>query len=91
MTTGKPRRYIVRNARNAAGTVMAAATLAAVTAFTSAPTAAPASASSSTSQAPSRIQGVHADMQRAVALRQVTPEQAQRFERQLVRRIQGDA
>ncbi|MDQ6753290.1 MAG: hypothetical protein M3017_07790 [Actinomycetota bacterium] len=90
MSTGKPRRYIVRSARVAAGTVMAAATLAAVTAFSSAASAPPASATSA-SETPSRIMGVHADMERAVALRQVTPEQASRFEQQLIRRIQADA
>jgi hypothetical protein len=92
MTTAKPRQYVVRNAKVTAGTMMAAATLAAVTAFSSSPTAPPTTASSSSaSQAPARIQGVHADMERAVALRQVTPEQAQRFEQQLIRRIQADA
>lgn len=91
MSTGKPRRYIVGNARVAAGSIMAAATLAAVTAFASAPPVAPQPTTTGAAAPPSRLQGVHADLKRAVALRQVTAEQADRFEAQLVRRIQAGA
>ncbi len=86
MSTGKPRRYIVRGAKIAAGTMIAAATLAASTAFSAA-----GSTPSPNAAASSRIDGVHADLARAVALRQVTEEQAGRFEQQLIRRIQTDA
>ncbi len=86
MSTGKPRRYIVRGAKIAAGTMIAAATLAASTAFSAA-----GSTTSSSPATSSRIDGVHADLARAVALRQVTEEQAGRFEQQLIRRIQSDA
>jgi len=44
---------------------------------------------SPTNSASSRIAGVQEDMARAVALRQVTPEQAAFLEGQLVRRIQS--
>ncbi|MCU6482225.1 hypothetical protein QO003_002018 [Arthrobacter silviterrae] len=77
----------------AVGTAVAAATLAAVTAL-SGPvySSDPASIlSSPANSASSRIAGVHADMARAVALQQVTPEQAAFLEQQLVRRIQADA
>ncbi|MGO4383230.1 hypothetical protein [Specibacter sp. RAF43] len=67
------------------GTAVAAATLAAVTVL-SAPGTAPAPASASVT---SRIAGVQEDMARAVALRQVTAEQAAFLENQLVRRIQA--
>ncbi|WP_434615197.1 hypothetical protein [Arthrobacter sp. A5] len=86
MSTGKPRRYIVRGAKVAAGTMLAAATLAASTAFSGVGTSTPSPAAAS-----SRIDGVHADLAHAVALRQVTQEQAGRFEQQLIRRIQSDA
>jgi hypothetical protein len=88
MSQGKPRRYIVQNARLTAGTAMAAAALAAVTAF--APAAAAPSSVSATASG-SRIDGIHADLARAVALGQVSEEQAGRFEEQLVRRIQSGA
>ncbi len=85
MSTGKPRRYIVRGAKIAAGTMLAAATLAASSAFSGVGASTP-----SPTAASSRIDGVHADLVRAVALRQVTQEQAGRFEQQLIRRIQSD-
>jgi hypothetical protein len=73
------------------GTAMAAATLAAVTVL-----AAPvisqdpaAILASPVNSASSRIAGVHEDIARAVALNQVTPEQAAFLEKQLVRRIQA--
>lgn len=94
MPTGKPRRYIVNNAVNnaktAAGTAMAAAALAAVTAFAPASSAPPSSSPSAASSG-TRIDGIHSDLARAVALGQVSQEQAGRFEEQLVRRIQSGA
>ena len=41
--------------------------------------------------ASARMDGVHADLARAVQLNQVTPEQAARFEAKLAGRILGDA
>ncbi|MFI5085885.1 MAG: hypothetical protein ACHP7K_08150 [Actinomycetales bacterium] len=89
MSSQQRKRYIVRRsamktATAAAGTFVAAATLAAVTAFAPA-----ASAPSSSVAANERIQGVHEDLNRAVALHQVTAEQARQFEAQLARRIAG--
>lgn len=46
---------------------------------------------SPTNSASSRIAGVQQDMARAVALQQVTPEQAAFLEGQLVKRIQSQA
>ncbi|WP_394939764.1 hypothetical protein [Psychromicrobium sp. YIM B11713] len=71
----KARRYVVRGAKAAAGTMIAAATVAAMTAF--APTPSPTT----------RIAGVHQDLARAIALRQLTPEQAKRFEERILRQI----
>ncbi|MBW4094024.1 MAG: hypothetical protein HIU81_00740 [Acidobacteria bacterium] len=91
MTSKKPRRYVVakstmKSATAAAGTLVAAATLAAITAF------APASSIPTQSvTASSRMSGVHQDLARAVALNQVTAEQAKRFEEQLTRRIAGSS
>ncbi len=77
----------------AVGTAVAAATLAAVTVLSGpAISQEPASIlSSPVNSASSRIAGVQADMARAVALRQVTAEQAAFLEKQLVRRIQASA
>ena len=85
--------------RKAVGTAVAVATLAAVTALSgpglvggSAASLDPGSIiSSPPNSASSRIAGVHSDMLRAVALQQVTPEQAAFLENQLVKRIQGNA
>lgn len=72
------------------GTAVAAATLAAVTVL-SGPAAAFAAPKSSESAASARIAGVQEDMARAVALRQITPEQAAFVENQLVKRISATA
>ena len=74
------------------GSAVAAATLAAVTvlsgpAFSQDPASILATPVNSAS---SRIAGVQQDMARAVALHQVTAEQALFLENQLVRRIQAD-
>jgi hypothetical protein len=57
-------------------------------------TAAAVAASIILSPAPdasSRLDGVHADLQRAVQLNQITEEQALRFEAKLADRILGEA
>lgn len=41
--------------------------------------------------ATARMDGVHADLLRAVQLNQITPEQAQKFEAKLAGRILGEA
>ncbi|WP_269938479.1 hypothetical protein [Arthrobacter sp. HY1533] len=84
-------------ARKSVATTMAAVTLAAAAVLGapglvggSAPTLDPASIiASPPNSTEQRIAGVHEDMARAVALQQVTAEQAAFLERQLVRRIQG--
>ena len=75
----------------AVGTAMAAATLAAVTVLSGTVVSQEPDAilASPVNSASSRIAGVQADMARAVALQQVTPEQAAFLEKQLVRRIEG--
>lgn len=78
MTTQKARRYVVRSAKAAAGTMLAAAAVAAMTAF--API--PAQANTST-----RVAGVQQDLARAVAFGQVTPEQAKRFQDRISKQI----
>lgn len=73
-----PRRSIAGRAAAAAGGVVAAATLAAGIAMSPAP-------------APSaRLVGVHEDLARAVALRQITDEQAAFFEAQIARAIASE-
>ena len=69
----------------AVGTAVAAATLAAVTVFSG------GAAVANTESTASRIAGVQQDLARAVALQQVTSEQAAAFEKQMVRRIQSQA
>ncbi|MCU1573217.1 MAG: hypothetical protein JWO93_1299 [Micrococcaceae bacterium] len=93
MAAGRNRKYVVRRARNIAGSALAAATLAVVTAFPALPAAAaPAADVAATATASSgRIEGIHADLERAVALHQVTAEQAYRFEQRLQARIAGEA
>ncbi|AJT41842.1 hypothetical protein [Psychromicrobium lacuslunae] len=76
----KSRRYIVRGAKAAAGTVLAAATVAAMTAFAPVP-------SSTASSSTARLAGVHQDLTRAIELRQLTPEQAEKFEKRLLKQI----
>ncbi|WP_425859821.1 hypothetical protein [Arthrobacter sp. TWP1-1] len=87
-----------RVAKKTVGTTMAAVTLAAA-AVLAGPGLAGASAStldpasiigSPPNSASSRIAGVQEDLARAVALHQVTAEQAAFLQRQLVKRIQDD-
>lgn len=83
MKTQKARRYVVRSAKTAAGTMLAAATVAALTAF--API--PAQASPSPTM---RVAGVQQDLARAITLGQVTPEQAKRFHDRIAKQIKAD-
>ncbi|MBQ1444721.1 MAG: hypothetical protein L0G87_11650 [Renibacterium salmoninarum] len=83
MKTQKARRYVVRSAKAAAGTMLAAATVAAMTAFAPIPQSAPSTVT--------RVAGVQSDLARAVALGQVTPEQAKRFQDRLTKQIAGGA
>ena len=87
-----------RVAKKTVGTTMAAVTLAGA-AVLAGPGLAGASASgadpasiigSPPNSASSRIAGVQEDLARAVALHQVTAEQAAFLQRQLVKRIQAD-
>ncbi|MCB5274542.1 hypothetical protein BJG92_02079 [Arthrobacter sp. SO5] len=75
---GKAVRYVTRS--TAAGTVAtAAAALAASIIFSPA------------ADASARLDGVHADLARAVQLHQITEEQAARFESKIAGRILGEA
>jgi len=83
--THKAVRYVSRSTATAAGaiaTVASSVTAAAVAASIILSPAADAS---------SRLDGVHADLQRAVELNQITEEQALRFEAKLAGRILGEA
>ena len=77
--------YVIRSTAAAAGgfataaTSVAAATLAASIILSPPP------------DASSRLDGVHADLARAVQLNQITAEQAARFESKLAGRILGEA
>jgi hypothetical protein len=82
-------RYVTKSAAAAAGSIGVVAAAAA-----SAVAAAALAASVVLSPVPdaaSRMDGVHADLLRAVQLNQITPEQAASFEAKLVGRILGDA
>ena len=83
--THKAVRYVSRSTAAAAGAMATAATSV---------TAAAVAASIILSPAPDasvRLDGVHADLQRAVQLNQITEEQALRFESKLAGRILGEA
>lgn len=83
--THKAVRYVSRSTAAAAGAMATAATSV---------TAAAVAASIILSPAPeasARLDGVHADLQRAVQLNQITEEQALRFESKLAGRILGEA
>jgi hypothetical protein len=82
--THKAVRYVSRSTTAAAGVMATAATSV---------TAAAVAASIILSPAPdasARLDGVHADLQRAVQLNQITEEQALRFESKLAGRILGE-
>ncbi|MFJ4209523.1 hypothetical protein ACIPY2_13815 [Paenarthrobacter sp. NPDC089675] len=81
--------YVSKSASAAAGSIGTAAAAAA-----SAVAAAAVAASVVLSPVPNaeaRMDGVHADLQRAVELNQITAEQAARFEAKLAGRILGEA
>jgi hypothetical protein len=78
-------RYVTRSTAAAAGILAAAATSVAAAALAASIILSPPA------DASSRIDGVHADLARAVQLKQVTEEQAARFEARLAGRILGEA
>jgi hypothetical protein len=90
MTPARHHTYVVRRAKIIAGSALAGAALAAVTSFSALPAAA-TPVTDAVASSPGRIEGIHADLERAVALHQVTAEQASRFERRLAARITGEA
>jgi hypothetical protein len=78
-------RYVTRSTAAAAGTFATAASSVAAAALAASIILSPAP------DASSRMDGVHADLARAVQLNQVTEEQAARFEAKLAGRILGEA
>lgn len=78
-------RYVTRSTAAAAGSIGTAATSVAAAALAASIILSPAA------DASSRMDGVHADLARAVQLNQVTEEQAARFEAKLAGRILGEA
>jgi hypothetical protein len=78
-------RYVVRSTAAAAGTFAAAATSVATATLAASIILSPAA------DASSRLDGVHADLARAVQLNQITEEQAAKFESKLAGRILGEA
>jgi hypothetical protein len=83
--THKAVRYVSRSTATAAGALAAAATSVTAAAIAASIILSPAA------DASSRLDGVHADLQRAVQLNQITEEQALRFEAKLAGRILGEA
>jgi hypothetical protein len=78
-------RYVSRSTAAAAGVIATAATSVTAAAVAASIILSPAA------DASSRLDGVHADLQRAVQLNQITEEQAVRFEAKLAGRILGEA
>jgi hypothetical protein len=78
-------RYVTRTTSAAAGAVATAATSVAAAAVAASIIFSPVA------DASSRMEGVHADLVRAVQLNQITEEQAVKFEARLAGRILGDA
>ena len=78
-------RYVTRTTAVAAGAVATAATSVAAAALAGSIIFSPVP------DASARMDGVHADLLRAVQLNQITEEQAARFESKLAGRILGDA
>jgi Spy/CpxP family protein refolding chaperone len=81
----KAARYVTRTTTAAAGAVATAATSVAAAAVAASIVFSPAA------DASSRMDGVRADLQRAVQLNQITEEQALSFEAKLAGRILGQA
>ena len=77
--------YVTRTTMAAAGAVATAATSVAAAAVAASVVFSPVA------DASSRLEGVHADLQRAVQLNQITAEQALRFEAKLAGRILGES
>ncbi|BCW07592.1 hypothetical protein VUN82_18970 [Micrococcaceae bacterium Sec5.1] len=81
--------YVTKSASAAAGSIGTAA--AAAASAVAAVTVAASIVLSPVPDAASRMDGVHADLQRAVELNQITAEQAEKFEAKLAGRILGEA
>ncbi|MBD1544005.1 MULTISPECIES: hypothetical protein [Arthrobacter] len=78
-------RYVTRSTAAAAGTIATAASSVAAAAVAASIILSPVA------DASTRLEGVQADLQRAVQLNQITEEQALRFEAKLAGRILGEA
>lgn len=83
--THKAVRYVTKSTAAAAGTIATAASSVAAAAVAASIILSPVA------DASSRMEGVQADLQRAVQLNQITEEQALRFEARLAGRILGEA
>jgi hypothetical protein len=83
--THKAVRYVTRSTAAAAGTIATAASSVAAAAVAASIILSPVA------DASTRMEGVQADLQRAVQLNQITEEQALRFEAKLAGRILGEA
>ena len=78
-------RYVTKSTAAAAGSIAAAASSVAAAAVAASIILSPVA------DASTRLEGVQADLQRAVQLNQITEEQALRFEAKLAGRILGEA
>lgn len=78
-------RHVIRSTAAAASGIASAATSVAAATLAASIIFSPAA------DAGSRLDGVHADLARAVQLNQITEEQAARFESKLAGRILGEA
>ena len=83
--THQAARYVTRSTSATAGTIATAASSVAAAAVAASIILSPVA------DASSRLDGVHADLQRAVQLNQITEDQAIRFEAKLAGRILGEA
>lgn len=83
--THKAVRYVTRSTAAAAGTIATAASSVAAAAVAASIILSPVA------DASTRLEGVQADLQRAVQLNQITEEQALRFEAKLAGRILAEA
>jgi hypothetical protein len=83
--THKAVRYVTKSTAAAAGTIATAASSVAAAAVAASIILSPVA------DASTRMEGVQADLQRAVQLNQITEEQALRFEAKLAGRILSEA
>ena len=83
--THKAVRYVTKSTAAAAGTIATAASSVAAAAVAASIVLSPVA------DASTRMEGVQADLQRAVQLNQITAEHALRFEAKLAGRILGEA